>query len=252
MGDYGNTDKPYIVCETSQELGQRAASDGARLIREVLAARGEATIIVATGTSQLETLAALVAQPDIEWSRVTGFHLDEYIDLPMTHAASFRGYLQERFVSKVPLATFHYIDGETDSEAECMRVGGLIRDRKVDVAFIGIGENGHLAFNDPPADFQTTEPFIIVKLDEACRRQQLDEGWFKTFDDVPTHAISMSIQQIFAAGHIICSVPDRRKAEAVYNAIEKPITPDVPASILQQHENAMIYLDPESASLLAL
>jgi glucosamine-6-phosphate deaminase len=154
-------------------------------------------------------------------------------------------------VDKVPFANFAYVDGEGDTEQTCDELGKLIEDHPIDVAFIGIGENGHLAFNDPPADFETEQPYIVVKLDEACRRQQLGEGWFPTLDDVPARAISMSIRQIMKSRAIVCSVPDERKAEAVRNSIEGPVTNQVPASILQRHANATIYLDRASASLLA-
>lgn len=231
-------------------MGQQAARDGAALIRAALAKRGSANIVVATGASQFEVLAALVQEPDIDWSRVTGFHLDEYLGLPMTHPASFRKYLKERFVDRVPLGTFHYVNGESNAQAECDRLGNLIRSAPIDVAFVGIGENGHLAFNDPPADFQTEEPYLVVHLDDACRRQQLGEGWFPSFDDVPCQAISMSIRQIMKSGSIVCSVPDQRKAEAVRNTVEGTVTPDVPASILQQHPDATLYLDRAAANLL--
>ena len=220
------------------QMGKAAAAAGAKLIREAIAERGDANIIVATGASQFEMLAALAAEPDINWNRVTGFHLDEYVGLPITHPASFRGYLWQRFVSQLPLPlrAFHFLDGESDPQAECRRVGEIIRRHPIDVAFVGIGENGHLAFNDPPADFETEEPYLVVQLDDACRRQQLGEGWFPTFDDVPKQAISMSVRQIMKSRAIICTVPDERKAEAVRNAVEGEVTPQVPASILQRHE----------------
>ena len=242
----------YSVCATKEELGQRAADRGADAIRRALSARGRANIIVATGASQFEMLASLTKQWGIDWSCVTAFHLDEYIGMPMTPPASFRKYLKERFVDQLPqrLAAFHYIDGETDPAAECRRLGRLIDQCPIDVAFIGIGENGHLAFNDPPADFETEEPYLIVELDEACRRQQLGEGWFPTLDDVPRRAISMSIRRIMRSEAIVCSVPDLRKAEAVRAALEGPVTPMVPASILQQHPRAAVFLDRQSASLL--
>jgi glucosamine-6-phosphate deaminase len=182
--------------------------------------------------------------------KVTGFHLDEYLGMAMTHPASFCGYLKERLVDKVPFAKFHYVDGQADAEAECRRLGDLIRPVTIDVAFIGIGENGHLAFNDPPADFQTVEPYLVVELDEACRRQQHGEGWFETLDDVPRRAISMSVRQILASRCIVCSVPDERKAAAVRGAVEGPVSPDLPASIMQTHDNTTLYLDPPAASLL--
>lgn len=242
-----------VVCDTKEELGRRAAADGAERIRAALAGRGAAHVILATGASQFEMLAALVAADGIDWPRVTFFHLDEYIGMPMSHPASFRKYLKERVVDRLPRppAAFHMIDGQADPQAECRRLGELIARHPIDVAFIGIGENGHLAFNDPPADFQAEQPYLVVELDEACRRQQLGEGWFATLDDVPRRAVSMSVRQIMRSAAIVCTVPDRRKAEAVRAALEGPVTPDVPASILQEHPQAAIYLDAESASLLS-
>ena len=241
-----------IISDTVEQMGQKAAADGAVLLRAAIEQRGEANLIVATGASQFTVLAALVNQPDIDWSKITGFHLDEYIGLPLSHPASFRGYLKRRFVDQVSLKTFHYIDGEaTPIAAECQRLNDLIAMKPIDVAFVGIGENGHLAFNDPPADFDTEEPYIVVDLDEACRRQQLGEGWFPTFEDVPQQAISMSVRQILRSAAIVCSVPDERKATAVRNTVEGPVTPDVPASILQQHAAATIYLDKPAASQLS-
>jgi glucosamine-6-phosphate deaminase len=239
-----------LICESVKEMGRRAAGDAVARLRAAIAERGAANLVVATGASQFEVLAALVASEGIDWSRVTGFHLDEYLGLPMSHPASFRRYLKERLVDHVPLGAFHYIDGEADPVSECRHVGELIRRHPIDVAMLGIGENGHLAFNDPPADFETDEPYIVVALDDACRRQQFGEGWFPTFDAVPTQAISMSIRQIMRSRSIICSVPDQRKAEAVRAALEGPVTPQVPASILQQHADATIYLDPPAASLM--
>lgn len=239
-----------IICSSKTELGKQSAAEGAESIRQALANQGHATIIVATGASQFDTLAALVEQPDIDWSKVTGFHLDEYIGIPLTHPASFRKYLKERFVEKVPIGAFHFINGEGDVPAECARVGELIGSLTVDVAFVGIGENGHLAFNDPPADFETDEPYLIVDLDEACRQQQFGEGWFDSLEAVPKQAVSMSIRQILKSRHIVCSVPDERKAEAVRNSVEGAVSNQVPASIMQQHERTTLYLDPESASLL--
>ena len=239
-----------IVEADAERMGRRAAEDGAQFIRDAIARQGEASIIVATGASQFTMLAALVEANSIDWGKVTGFHLDEYIGLPLSHPASFRGYLKQRFVDLVPIRDFHYIDGEADPAAECRRVGEIIARHPVDVAFVGIGENGHLAFNDPPADFETDEPYLVVDLDDACRAQQFGEGWFPTLDDVPDRAISMSIRQIMAAAAIICTVPDRRKASAVRAAVEGPVTPDVPSSILQQHGQATIYLDADAASLM--
>jgi len=238
------------VANSVEELGRQAAAAAAQHIRTALTERNEAAIIVATGTSQFETLRALLQARDIDWKRVTGFHLDEYLGISVSHPASFRRYLKERLVDRVPLRGFHYIDGEVDPAIECQRLGNLIGGTTIDVALIGIGENGHLAFNDPPADFNTQEPYHVVTLDAACRRQQLGEGWFDLIDDVPTQAISMTIAQIMKSRTIVCSVPDRRKAVAVQRAVQGPVTPDVPASILQQHPNAALYLDTASAELL--
>ncbi len=240
------------IMPDKQQMGKAAADAGAKVIREALAERGDANIIVATGASQFEMLAQLVLEPGINWHRVTGFHLDEYVDLPIDHPASFRGYLWQRFVSRLPLPlrAFHFLDGEGDPQAECCRVGDIIRSHPIDVAFVGIGENGHLAFNDPPADFETEEPYLVVQLDDACRRQQLGEGWFPTFDDVPSEAISMSVRQIMISRAIICTVPDTRKAEAVHSAVEGEVSPKVPASILQRHKQCTLFLDKPAASLL--
>jgi glucosamine-6-phosphate deaminase len=234
-------------------LGRDAARDGARLLRAAIGTNGRANIILATGASQFETLSGLLREADIAWHRVTVFHLDEYVGLPVTHPASFRKYLWERFhkLLPVPLRAFHYVDAETNPEAECDRLSTLIKHNPVDVAFVGIGENGHLAFNDPPANFDTELPYLVVNLDDACRRQQQGEGWFPAFEDVPKRAISMSVRQIMKSAHIVCSVPDRRKAQAVKGTVEGPVTPQVPASILQRHPSTTLYLDPESASLLA-
>ena len=243
----------WNIAADKVQTGARAAADGAELIRLALAGRGRAEIVVATGASQFDMLASLVKQPDIDWSKVTAFHLDEYVGLEISHPASFRLYLWQRFVSQLPLppAAFHYIDGRADPDATCRELGDVIGRCAIDVAFIGIGENGHLAFNDPPADFETDRPYLVVELDEACRRQQVGEGWFETLDDVPTQAISMSIRQIMKSAAIVCTVPDARKATAVRNAIEGPVTPDVPASILQRHDSATLYLDKESTALLS-
>jgi glucosamine-6-phosphate deaminase len=234
-------------------LGRRAAADGAETIRAVLSTKGECTIVVATGASQFEMLDALVNEPGIDWSKVTAFHLDEYVGLPETHPASFRRYLQDRFVSRVTgLGRFVPVNGNAaDLDDEVERLNTLLKGREVDVCFAGIGENCHLAFNDPPADFETDMPYIVVMLDEACRRQQMGEGWFPSLDTVPEQAISMSIRQILRSRRVILSVPDARKAAAVRAAVEGAISPDHPASVLQQHENCTLYLDPPAASLLA-
>jgi glucosamine-6-phosphate deaminase len=234
-------------------LGETAGRAAARLIRQAIQEKGSANIILATGTSQFETLKQLIAEKGIDWSAVVMFHLDEYIGLPVTHPASFRKYLKERFLSNVPpLKAAHLIDGETDVKAECERLANLIKAHPIDVALVGIGENGHLAFNDPPADFETEQPYIVVDLDDACRKQQYGEGWFKTIDEVPGQAISMSINQIMSSRNVICSVPDKRKATAVKNTLEKPVSNLYPASVLRNHKSCSLYLDAASASSVDL
>ncbi|HEY6547232.1 MAG TPA: 6-phosphogluconolactonase, partial [Vicinamibacteria bacterium] len=179
------------VFSSKQELGRAAAEDAAALLREAISRKGMAHVIAATGASQFEFLEALTASPGIEWSKVVCFHLDEYVGLSELHPASFRRYLKERVVARVHPGAFHFIEGDAfDPEAERERIGGLLRQCRIDVAFVGIGENGHLAFNDPPADFETEEPYLIVSLDEACRRQQLGEGWFQSLAEVPRQAVS--------------------------------------------------------------
>lgn len=237
------------ISDSKVELGQRAAIKGASLIEQAMIERGKARIILATGTSQFELLSALLKQP-IDWPKVTVFHLDEYIGLPASHPASFRKYLKERFADKARLQQFNYVNGENNPDDECARLKKLINRSPIDVAFIGIGENGHLAFNDPPADFDTEEPYIQVQLDEACRNQQFGEGWFSSLNQVPKNAISMSIQQILKSKSIVCSVPDQRKARAVKNSLQEPISPMNPASILRQHPATWLFLDKGSAALL--
>ena len=238
------------IFETKLELGKAAARDAAKIINEAINKRGGAYAIAATGASQFEFLDAL-AQEEIDWTKVVFFHLDEYVGLSGSHPASFRRYLKERVVSRVHPKTFHFLDGEADDvHAECRRVGNLIAQQTIDVAFVGIGENGHLAFNDPPADFDIEEPYIVVNLDDACRQQQVGEGWFKSIVEVPAQAISMSIKQILKSQHILCIVPDQRKAEAVRAAVKGEVSPMQPASILQQHEHVTLYLDRHSSSLL--
>src|SRR5918911_1956846 len=199
------------VFDSKQELGRAAAARAAAAIRQAVAERGQAYLIAATGASQFEFLDALTQQPDIDWGSTTFFHLDEYVGLPETHPASFRRYLKERIVNRVRPGAFHFVEGDApDPAAECRRLGELISRHTVDAAFVGIGENGHLAFNDPPADFATEAPYVVVDLDEACRRQQIGEGWFRSLDEVPRRAISMSIQQILKARNVLCVVPDER------------------------------------------
>lgn len=240
------------IVPDKQTLGVQAAERGAAAIREALARFGEATIIVATGASQFEMLQSLVTAKDIDWSKVTAFHLDEYVGIGTDHPASFRRYLEERFVGPLGGAVrFMPVDGLADPEAEAKRLNGLIAGRRIDVCFAGFGENCHLAFNDPPADFETEEPYIIVTLDEACRRQQFGEGWFPSLEAVPQRAISMSVRQILKSALIVLSVSDTRKAQATKDALEGPVTPLHPASILQNHPQTVAFVDPAAASLLS-
>lgn len=232
-------------------MGTQAAQDGAALIQAAIETRGVANVVFATGASQFEMLDELVRSCSVQWHRVNGFHLDEYAGMSISHPGSFRLYLWKRLVSRlpVPMKAFYFLNAEDDPQAECARMGDIILQHPIDVAFVGIGENGHLAFNDPPADFDVESPYIVVDLDEACRRQQLGEGWFDSLDSVPRQAISMSVRQIMKSQHIVCTVPDERKAGAVKNALEGEVSPQTPASILQKHPAASIYLDQAAASL---
>lgn len=232
-------------------MSRAAGRHAGRLLREIIERQGSARLVAATGASQLDFLETLVAEPGIAWSKVEMFHLDEYVGLPIDHPASFRKYLLERLINKVGLRRYHLLDGEQDPARVVADAGRAITAAPVDLAFAGIGENGHLAFNDPPADFVTTEPYIVVTLDTACRRQQVGEGWFASIDDVPSRAISMSIRRLLESKEIICVVPDARKAVAVQACVEGDVTPDHPASILKTHSRVTLYLDRDSASLLS-
>jgi glucosamine-6-phosphate deaminase len=233
-----------------REMARSAAVHAASRIARAVEARGRARIIVATGASQFEFLEELTSHPDVDWTRVTLFHLDEYVGLPVDHPASFRKYILERVIGKTAIQDYLLLDGEGDVREVCRRAGLALNALPVDVACVGIGENGHLAFNDPPADFTTDEPYLVVQLDEACRRQQVGEGWFASIADVPRSAISMSVRQILKSAEIICVVPDARKAAPVKAALEGPVTPDVPASALREHACVTMYLDDASAALL--
>ncbi len=241
------------VLKNKEEMGIAAANKGAEFIRKALAERGEANIIVATGASQFEMMSNLVKAEGIDWTKVTMFHLDEYVGLPESHPASFRKYLKERFEQQLPMAlkAAYYVNGEGDVVENCLKLDEIIKQHPIDVAFVGVGENGHLAFNDPPADFETEKPYLVVDLDEACRKQQLGEGWFPTLEDVPKKAISMSIRHIMKSKAIINTVPDERKAQAVKGAIEGEISNMCPASILRNHSECYTFLDEGSASLLS-
>ena len=234
-----------------ESLGRAAADHAARSLRRVIRDQGNARIIAATGVSQFEFLDALTSEPEIDWGRVEVFHLDEYVGLPITHPASFRKYLFERLIHKTGITRYHLLDGDGDAQSSIRQIGNKLQSKPVDIAFAGIGENGHLAFNDPPADFKTEEPYLIVDLDNACRQQQVNEGWFPKLTDVPKKAISMSVREILRAKEIIVVVPDTRKAHAVKCCLEGEVSPMVPASILRNHSNATIYLDTDSAALLS-
>lgn len=240
------------VFDDKLSLGRAAAEQAAAAIRRALAARGCARIVAATAASQLEFLDALTSMPGLEWSRVEAFHLDEYIGLSITHPGSFRKMLLEQLVRKTGISKYHLLDGDAPDPAEvARRVGRELASATVDIEFLGIGENGHIAFNDPPADFDAEDPYIVVNLDEACRRQQVGEAWFADISQVPTQALSMSARQILKAKEILAVVPDSRKAQAVKKCFEGEISPAAPASILRTHPNATIYLDRNSAALLS-
>jgi glucosamine-6-phosphate deaminase len=232
-------------------VGEAAARHAAQSLLRVLGHSETVRIIAATGASQLDFLESLTSTPGIDWQRVEMFHLDEYIGIPTTHAASFRKYLMEKLIQKTGMTRYHLLDGEQDPAEVIRLIGRELKSAPVDIAFVGIGENGHLAFNDPPADFDTDEPYLVVELDEVCRWQQVTEGWFGTISEVPLRAISMSVKQILKAKEIIVTVPGSRKARAVKACLEGEIGPLAPASILRRHPNTTIYLDTDSASLLA-
>jgi glucosamine-6-phosphate deaminase len=239
--------KTYI---NSATMSRAAAQHATEALQRAIADSGAVRMIAATGASQFGFLEALTAAPGIDWTRVEMFHLDEYVGIPIEHPASFRKYLLERLITKTGIGRYHFLDCERDPQAAMERVGRELARAPVDVAFVGIGENAHLAFNDPPADFDTDQPYLRVTLDDACRRQQVGEGWFASIGDVPSEAVSMSVRQILASREIICIVPDERKARAVKASIEGAVSPMTPASILQTHPNTTLYLDRESAALL--
>lgn len=232
-------------------MSRAAARAAAQAVGEAIRERGTARIIAATGASQFDFLEALAGSPGIDWTSVEMFHLDEYIGLPIDHPASFRKYLLERLIRKTGIVRYHLLDGEGDAPRVAGQIGRELEVAPVDVAFVGIGENAHLAFNDPPADFVTERPYLIVTLDEACRRQQVGEGWFQSVAEVPSQAISMSVRQILKARRILCVVPDARKAQAVRACVEGDVSPMAPASILQTHAGTTLYLDLDSAALLS-
>lgn len=235
------------VYETAVQMGERAAEMIARKLNEAIARQGEARLLLSTGASQFEMFEALVNKP-VDFSKVTMFHLDEYVALPVTHIASFRKYLQERFVSRVPLREAVFVNGEGDVHANIAAVTARLKEKPIDVGVIGIGENGHIAFNDPPADFDTQESYIVVNLDDRCKRQQVGEGWFPTVEDVPKQAVSMTVSQIMASRCIVTIVPHSVKAEAIRNTLSQPVTNMIPATILKTHPDWNLFLDMDSAA----
>jgi len=239
------------VLEGRNRLGSAAAAQAAAAIKRAIRQKGKARIIGASAASQFEFLEALTSTPGIDWTAVELFHLDEYIGLPKTHPASFCKFLQDRLISKTGIVTYHFLDGEKDPSEVIRRTNEAIRIAPIDVAFVGIGENGHLAFNDPPADFEIEEPYIVVTLDQACRRQQVGEGWFATIEEVPKQAISMSVRQVLKSKEILTVVPGPKKAQAIKACFDGPVSPMAPSSILRTHPNATVYLDRESAALLS-
>lgn len=234
------------ICKDRYELGKSAAAFSAQLINKAIAEKGFARIVLSTGASQFDTIAALVEQ-DVDWSKVEMFHLDEYVGLPETHIASFRKYLKEKFTSKVNLKAAYFVEGTKENIAYLSK---LISESPVDVGLIGIGENAHIAFNDPPANFDVEDPYIVVNLNDTCKKQQVGEGWFATVDDVPKQAVSMSVKQIMKCKNIVSCVPYAVKAKAVYDTLNNDLTNMIPATMLKTHEAFTLYVDAESAKLL--
>lgn len=235
------------ISADARELGEEAAKFSAEKLNETIRKNGEARLVVSTGSSQFETLQALIAQ-DIPWHKVEVFHLDEYIGLPVTHKASFRKYLFERFINLVNVKEFHGVDTEGDINKKIKELTELIRLRPIDLGLIGIGVNGHIAFNDPPADFDTLEAYIIVNLDDQCKMQQVNEGWFESIEDVPDQAVSMSVWQIMQCKTIVSCVPHKVKADAVYKTLTNKLTNLVPATKLKEHNDFHLFLDKNSAA----
>lgn len=238
------------IFRDKQAMAKEAADYVASILRKTIAANGEARIVTATGAAQFDFLEALTSAPEIPWEEVEMFHLDEYVGLPESHPASFRKFLRERLINKTGITNHHLLDPGEHPEKVAEQMGKELNAARIDLAIVGVGENGHLAFNDPPADFETERPYLVVCLDEACRRQQVGEGWFKDIAEVPRQAISMSVRQILRANEIVAIVPDTRKADAVKRCFEGPISPLAPASILRNHPKTTIYLDRNSAALL--
>ncbi|HUA61994.1 MAG TPA: glucosamine-6-phosphate deaminase [Verrucomicrobiae bacterium] len=241
------------VYKDKRQLGAAAAGQAASILERQIRENGAARILISTGNSQLEMIAELVQHPEIDWRFVEMFHIDEYVGLAATHPASFRYWVKTRLADPVQPGEVHYLAGDAgDVDQECRRYAKLLARRPVDLAFVGFGENGHIGFNDPhEADFHDPLAVRRVTLDEKCRLQQVGEGHFPSLDAVPTEALTLTCPTLVSAREIVCCVPDQRKAEAVRNALQGPIAPSCPASILRNHPRACVYLDTPSASLLA-
>lgn len=237
------------IYTTNTEMGKAAADYSADIIRDTLRAKAEASVIVATGASQFTFYDALIKKPDLEWNKVIIFHLDEYVGMTDQHPASFRKYLKERFIRHIHPKAVFFLNGDTpDPQEEARKYARMLEKVEIDLACIGIGENGHIAFNDPPvADFNDPELVKIVRLDLDCRRQQLGEGWFPTLEDVPSHALSLTVSGIMRANKISCVVPDERKSEAIYHTIHDKISEKCPATILRTHPDCTLFLDESAA-----
>lgn len=238
-----------VISKTSKELGKKAAAFVSSELKKIINEKGFARIVLSTGASQFDTLEALIEE-DVEWNKVEMFHLDEYIGLPVTHPASFRKYLNDRFVSRVPLKKAFFVNGEGDVEENIKKLSEELKKSPVDIGLIGIGENAHIAFNDPPADFEIEDPYIIVNLNDTCKMQQVGEGWFSSVEEVPRQAISMSVSQIMKCKKIVCCVPDKRKANAIRLLVQNEVTPMIPATKLKEHPSVTVFLDNDSSSMM--
>lgn len=228
-------------------MGAAAGRDAAERIRQLQKGGRGLRMIFAAAPSQNEMLATLVGEPGIEWSTITAFHMDEYIGLPVDAPQRFGNFLKSRIFDRLPFRAVHLIDGANEAKAECARYGALLREGPIDVVCLGIGENGHIAFNDPPvADFEDREVIKVVELDEACRRQQVNDGCFATFDDVPTHALTLTIPTLMSGRHLYCSVPGPTKRAAVGRTLNGAISTECPSTVLRRHSDCTLYVDRDS------
>ena len=238
-----------VIGKTKEEIGKASAKQTAALINAAIAKQGYARILLSTGASQFPFFDEIVKE-NVDWSKVEMFHLDEYVGISEEHPASFKRYLLDRFVNKVKPKKAYLINGQKNPEETIAELTALLNEKSVDVGLIGIGENAHIAFNDPPADFNDTRAYKVVTLDERCLQQQIGEGWFKNVDETYKQAISMTCPQIMKCKSIISVVPYKVKAEAIYNTLTRDLTPEVPATLLKQHVDCTVYCDADSASLL--